>query len=103
VPEAGYVFVAGAKGDEWTLEENLRAMHDFRIVTHRVTGVSPDDLDLSVEILGERMPLPFFVAPMGAHRMVREEGEVATARGAGMAGALYCSSGAPNRTLEEIA
>ncbi|TDL78150.1 histidine kinase [Palleronia sediminis] len=103
VPEAGYVFVTGAKGDEWTLQENLRAMHDFRIMTHRLTGVSPDNLDLSVEILGERMPFPFFVAPMGAHRMVHEEGEVATARGAGMAGALYCSSGASNRTLEEIA
>lgn len=103
VPEAGYVFVTGAKGDEWTLRENRRAMEDFRIVTHRLTGVSPADLDLSVEILGQKMPFPFFVAPMGAHRMVHEEGEVATARGAGLAGALYCSSGASNRTLEEIA
>lgn len=103
VPEAGYVFVSGAKGDEWTLRENRRAMEDFRIVTHRLTGVSPADLDLSVELLGQKMPFPFFVAPMGAHRMTHEEGEVATARGAGMAGALYCSSGASNRTLEEIA
>ncbi|WP_099826899.1 alpha-hydroxy-acid oxidizing protein [Oceaniglobus indicus] len=103
VPEAGYVFVTGAKGDEWTLRENRRAMEDFRIITHRLTGVSPADLDLSVEILGQKMPFPFFVAPMGAHRMVHEEGEVATARGAGLAGALYCSSGASNRTLEEIA
>ncbi|WP_281824501.1 alpha-hydroxy-acid oxidizing protein [Jannaschia rubra] len=78
-------------------------MEDFRIITHRLTGVSSGDVDLSVEILGERMPFPFFVAPMGAHRMTHEEGEVATARGAGMAGALYCSSGASNRTLEEIA
>ncbi|WP_313137957.1 alpha-hydroxy-acid oxidizing protein [Paracoccus jeotgali] len=103
VPEAGYVFVTGAKGDEWTLRENRRAMDDFRIITHRLTGVSADQLDLSVEILGQRMPFPFFVAPMGAHQMTHEEGEVATARGAGMAGALYCSSGASNRTLEEIA
>lgn len=103
IPEAGYVFVTGAKGDEWTLRENLRAMEDFRIVTHRLTGVSPDALNLSVNILGHKLPYPFFVAPMGAHRMVHEEGEVATARGAGMAGTIYCSSGASNKTLEEIA
>nr|WP_298413917.1 alpha-hydroxy-acid oxidizing protein [uncultured Halomonas sp.] len=103
VPKAGYVFVSGAKGDEWTLRENRRAMEDFRLMTHRLTGVSPQDLDLSVEILGQKLPFPFFVAPMGAHRMVHEEGEVATARGTGMAGALYCSSGASNKTLEEIA
>lgn len=103
IPKAGYVFVTGAKGDEWTLRENRRAMEDFRIMTHRLTGVSSDALDLSVDILGHKLPFPFFVAPMGAHRMVHEEGEVATARGAGMAGALYCSSGASNKTLEQIA
>lgn len=69
-------------------------------MTHRLTGVSPDALDLSVELLGHKSPYPFFVAPMGAHGMVYEEGEVATARGAGMAGTIYCSSGASNKTLE---
>lgn len=103
IPKAGYVFVTGAKGDEWTLRENRRAMEDFRIVTHRLTGVSPDELDISVDILGHKLPFPFFVAPMGAHRMVHEDGEVATARGAGMAETIYCSSGASNKTLEQIA
>lgn len=103
IPEAGYVFVTGAKGDEWTLHENRRAMNDFRIVTHRLTGVSPEELDLSIELLGHKLPYPFFVAPMGAHGMVHEEGEVATARGAGMAETIYCSSGASNKTLEQIA
>ncbi len=49
------------------------------------------------------MPSPIMVAPMGAHRMVHEKGEVDTARGAGLANILYCSSGASNATLEEIA
>ena len=52
ISEAGYVFVSGAKGDEWTLRENRRAMEDFRLVTHRLTGVSPEEMDISVEILG---------------------------------------------------
>ncbi|MFX0543306.1 alpha-hydroxy-acid oxidizing protein [Roseovarius sp. S4756] len=102
IPEAGYQFVSGASGDEWTLRENRRAFDDFRIEPKRLRGVS-SDVDLSIDLLGQSLPFPIFTAPMGAHGMVHEEAEVATARGTGMAGTLYCSSGASHRTLEEIA
>lgn len=102
LPEAGYEFVSGAAGDEWTLHENRRAFDDFRILPKRLRGTSPD-VDLSVDLLGHRLPFPVFTAPMGAHGMVHEEAEVATARGTGLAGTIYCSSGASHRTLEEIA
>ena len=102
IPEAGYVFVSGAAGDEWTLRENRRAFDDFRIEPKRLRGVS-SKVDLSIDLLGQALPFPIFTAPMGAHGMVHEEAEVATARGTGMAGTLYCSSGASHRTLEEIA
>ncbi len=102
IPEAGYEFVSGAAGDEWTLRENRRAFDDFRIEPKRLRGVS-SDVDLSIDLLGQTLPFPIFTAPMGAHGMVHEEAEVATARGTGMAGTLYCSSGASHRTLEEIA
>lgn len=102
IPEAGYEFVSGGAGDEWTLHENRRAFDDFRIEPKRLRGVSPE-VDLSIELLGQSLPFPIFTAPMGAHGMVHEEAEVATARGTGMAGTLYCSSGASHRTLEEIA
>jgi len=98
IPEAGFELVSGAAGDEWTLRENRRAFDDFRIEPKRLRGVSAD-----VDLLGHKLPFPFFTAPMGAHGMVHEEAEVATARGTGMAGTIYCSSGASHRTLEEIA
>ncbi len=102
IPEAGYEFVSGAAGDEWTLRENRRAFDEFRIEPKRLRGVS-SEVDLSIDLLGQTLPFPIFTAPMGAHGMVHEEAEVATARGTGMAGTLYCSSGASHRTLEEIA
>lgn len=43
------------------------------------------------------------IAPMGAHMFVHPEGEVIAAAGAEKAGALYESSGASNRSLEDIA
>ncbi len=103
IPKAGYEFVSGGAGDEWTLRENRRAFNDYRIAAKRLVGLSNDDIDIKTRLLGLDMPSPIMVAPMGAHMMVHEQGEKDTARGAGLAKTLYCSSGASNTTLEEIA
>ncbi len=103
IPKEGYAFVSGGAGAEWTLRENRRAFNDYRIAAKRLVGLSNGDIDIRTSLLGLDMPSPIMVAPMGAHRMVHEKGEVDTARGAGLANVLYCSSGASNATLEEIA
>ena len=103
IPKAGYEFVSGGAGDEWTLRENRRAFNDYRIAAKRLVGLSNNDIDIRTSLLGLNMPSPIMVAPMGAHMMVHEQGEKDTARGAGLAKTLYCSSGASNTTLEEIA
>lgn len=98
-----YAFVSGGAGDEWTLRENRRAFDDFPIMTRRLTGISARTIDVRTTLLGTELPSPIMVAPMGVHGLVHQQGEVATAAGAGAAGALYQSSGASNRTLEDIA
>ncbi|MDX0315728.1 histidine kinase [Sinorhizobium meliloti] len=98
-----FAFVSGAAGDEWTLRENRRAFDDFPIMTRRLTGISSKTIDVRLKILDAELPSPIMVAPMGVHGLVHQEGEVATASGAGAAGALYQSSGASNRTMEDIA
>ncbi|QEY25368.1 alpha-hydroxy-acid oxidizing protein [Neisseria zalophi] len=103
IPKAGFAFVSGAAGAEWTMHENRRAFNDYRIAAKRLVGLSRDDIDISTKLLGLNMPSPVMVAPMGAHAMVHERGEIDTSRGAGLANTLYCSSGASNATLEEIA
>lgn len=103
IPKAGYEFVSGGAGDEWTLRENRRAFNDYRIAAKRLVGLTSDNIDISTELLGLKMKSPIMVAPMGAHAMVHDQGEKDTARGAGLANTLYCSSGASNATLEEIA
>jgi L-lactate oxidase len=64
---------------------------------------SVKDIDLRVTLLGHDLSYPILVAPMGAHAMVHERAEAATAAGTGAAGALYESSDASTRPLEEIA
>lgn len=100
---AGYEFVTGAAGDEWTMRENMRAFTDYRIAGRRMVGISREDIDTRTTLLGHDLASPIIVAPMGAHGMVHIRAETDTARGAGLAGALYTSSGASNAMLEEIA
>lgn len=100
---AVYAFIAHASADEWTMRENRRAFNDFPILPHRLAGVSAQKVDLSIDLLGHRLPFPIVVAPMGAHMFAHPDAEVATASGAGLAGTLYESSGASNKPLEDIA
>ncbi|WP_200855201.1 alpha-hydroxy-acid oxidizing protein, partial [Klebsiella pneumoniae] len=67
------------------------------------SGVAADKIDIQVELLGHKLPHPLLIAPMGAHMFVHPEGEVIAAAGAENSGALYESSGASNRPLEDIA
>lgn len=101
--EPAYAFIAHGSGDEWTLRENRRAFNDYPIRTHRLAGVAADNVDLGVELLGQKLPFPIVVAPMGAQMFANPEAEIAAAAGTGAAGTLYQSSGASNRPLEEIA
>lgn len=103
IPKEGYAFVSGAAGAEWTKNENKRAFTDYRIAAKRLMGLTANDIDVRTKLLGLNLSSPVIVAPMGAHGMVHEMAEKDTAKGAGLANALYVSSGASNATLEEIA
>ena len=93
----------GPAGDGWTYRENRRAFNDFPIMPRRLQGVSNTAIDLRVKLLGNDLPIPLITAPMGAQAMIHVNAEVASAGGTGMAGALYVSSGASTRPMEEIA
>ncbi|WP_301098085.1 alpha-hydroxy-acid oxidizing protein [Otariodibacter sp.] len=103
IPKAGFAFVSGAAGGEWTMHENRRAFDDYRIAAKRLVGLSWNDIDTSTKLLDLDLASPVIIAPMGAHAMVHESGEQMTAKGAELANTLYCSSGASNATLEQIA
>ena len=59
--------------------------------------------DASITLLGERLPSPRLVAPTALHRMAHDEGEVATARGAGACGVPMVLSSLSTCTVESVA
>ncbi|MDX1981535.1 MAG: alpha-hydroxy acid oxidase [Bryobacteraceae bacterium] len=101
VNKATWDYVTGGGWDEWTVKRNREAFE--RIILRPRYFVKVDSLDVSTEVLGQKLAMPILVAPTGTHSLVHAEGEVATARGAGAAGAVMCVSTSSSFPLEKIA
>lgn len=102
LPEGVYVFISHGNGDQWTLRENRRAFGDYVFMPHRMGGVVRTDIDTSVTLLGEKLPHPIIVSPMGSHGLVHPAAERATAEGAARSGGLLCVSSASTAAMEDI-
>lgn len=98
-PEA-HAYVAGSAGSESTKDENRRAFDRWRIVPRMLRDVS--ERDLSVEILGQRLPVPVMLAPVGVQSIIHEEGELATARAAAELDVPLVLSSASSETMEAV-
>jgi lactate 2-monooxygenase len=100
--ERAIAYVFGGAGSEDTMRANLEAFRRWRIVP-RVLRKDLSVRDLSVELLGTRMPAPVLLAPIGVQTLLHEEGELATARAAAAIGLPLITSTASATALEEIA
>jgi len=99
-PKAAYEYVSGGGWDEWTLRRNREAFGEITFRPRFLREV--DKLDLSFTLFGKNLPMPIFVAPTGSHAVVHAEGELATARAAGAAGALMVVSSSSSFPIEKI-
>ncbi|MFC8448840.1 alpha-hydroxy acid oxidase [Kitasatospora sp. NPDC057223] len=94
-------FIEGGAGTERTVDANRRAFARVTLRPRVLVDVSA--CDTGTELLGAPLATPVGIAPTAYHRLAHPDGEVATARGAGAAGALYVVSVFASRTLEDIA
>ncbi|KJS54037.1 2-hydroxy-acid oxidase [Streptomyces rubellomurinus subsp. indigoferus] len=101
VPRDIWDFIEGGSGAERTLAANRKIFERFALRPRVLVDVST--CELGQTLLGTRLDTPIGIAPMAYHRLVDEEGETATAQGAGRAGALFVTSMFASRTLEDIA
>src|SRR5262245_30087690 len=75
LPSESYDYVAGGAASEDTMRENLAAFQRWRIVPRMLRDVSRRDL--SIELLGEKLPAPILLAPIGVQGIVHPEAELA--------------------------
>ncbi|HEY0754780.1 MAG TPA: alpha-hydroxy-acid oxidizing protein [Ktedonobacteraceae bacterium] len=84
-----------------SMRANRSAFQHWRIVPRMLRDISRRDL--RVEVLGQELPAPFLLAPIGVQAIVHAEGEIATARAAAAVGVPMIQSTAASRSLEEVA
>lgn len=96
-----YEYVASGAADELAVRWNRQAFDSIKLNPTILTDVS--QLDTGISLLGLNLPYPILIAPTAYHKIMHPEGELATARGAGAAEALYVVSSFTTTPLEKIA
>ncbi len=101
MPTMGWEYINGGAGDELTVRWNKEAYQRIRLRPRVLVDVSK--LDTRVTLFGQQHPFPIILAPTAAQKLTHPGGEVATAQGAGAAGAAMVLSSFSNTSLEEVA
>lgn len=95
-----YDFVSGGAADELTIKWNREKYRDIRLRQKVLADLS--HLDCSTTVLGQKLSTPIILAPTSNHRFVHPEGELATARGAGLAEVTMVLSSGANTSVEDV-
>jgi L-lactate dehydrogenase (cytochrome) len=101
IPHFVWEYLDSATGTEATKARNRAQLDRVLMMPSVLHGEL--DVDLSVAFLGQRLALPFGIAPVGMSGLIWPEAEVHLAKAAADAGIPYTLSTVATRTPEEIA
>ena len=96
-----WAYVAGGAGQQRTVAANTEAFGRHRLVPRMLVDV--EERDLSVELLGRRLPAPLLLAPIGVLEMAHPEAERAVAVAARATGTPMVISTQGSVPMEETA
>jgi isopentenyl diphosphate isomerase/L-lactate dehydrogenase-like FMN-dependent dehydrogenase len=99
--QPSFDYIAGGAGSEMTMKANGEAFYRRQLVPRMLRGTL--ERDLTVEVLGARLPHPFLLAPVGVQGIAHAEAELATARAARATGTPMIVSSAASTPMEPIA
>jgi len=100
-PKAAFDYTDGAADGEVSLSRARQAFADIEFHPSILRDVS--SVDTSREVLGQRVALPFGIAPTGFTRMMQAEGELAGAAAATAAGIPFALSTMGTTSIERVA
>ena len=100
LPHTIWDFIEGGAMDEFTTRRNRTAFDDLTLRPRFLRDVS--QRTIATTVLGEPISLPVMVSPAGGHMNAHPEGELATARGAGMSDTLMILSTSSSYSMEEV-
>lgn len=100
LPAPIFHYIDGAADDEKTLRRNTDAYDDCDLVPSVLSGV--EEIDMSVEVMGQKLDMPLYCAPTALQRLFHHEGERAVARAASNFGTMFGVSSLATVPAEEI-
>jgi 4-hydroxymandelate oxidase len=101
LPDPVWQWIAGGQRDEVTVRRNRSAFEALTLQARFLRDVR--ERDQSTTVLGTEISTPIIIGPAGAHGLAHSDGELATARGAGMSNTLMVAGTWSDYSLEEIA
>ncbi|MEL6753767.1 MAG: alpha-hydroxy-acid oxidizing protein [Pseudomonadota bacterium] len=95
-------YVQGGCGDELTQDRNASAFAHWGMVPRML--VDCRERDLSVELFGDMLANPAFMAPIGVNGICTQDGhgDIAAAKASALAGVPFMASTLANDPLEEV-
>jgi isopentenyl diphosphate isomerase/L-lactate dehydrogenase-like FMN-dependent dehydrogenase len=96
-----FAYMAQGADDFGTIAANRAGFSKIGLRPKRLVAMA--NVDLSVEVFGQRLSSPIFLCPVGAQLMFHPEGEVAVARAAKTKNALQVLSTVTNFSVEDVA
>ncbi|MFD5464213.1 alpha-hydroxy-acid oxidizing protein [Kitasatospora sp. NPDC127059] len=103
LPPSLLSYVAGGAGDESTQRANVTAFERYGLVPRMMVGAK--QRDLSVNLFGQTLPAPLFMAPVGVIGLCAQDGhgDLATARAAARTGVPMIASTLTVDPMEQVA
>jgi lactate 2-monooxygenase len=96
-----FAYIAAGAGNEDTVAGNRAAFGRWRIVPRMLRDVS--ERDTTIELLGEKLPGPFLLAPIGVLELAHRDADGAVARAAGSEGVPMIFSNQASVPMERCA
>jgi len=100
LPAPLFHYIDGGSDDELPLERNTSSFDSCDLVPNVLAGV--DAIDLSTEVLGQKLDMPLFFSPTAMQRLFHHDGERALAEAAAELGTMYGLSTIGTRSIEEM-
>ncbi|MAV72920.1 MAG: alpha-hydroxy-acid oxidizing enzyme [Halieaceae bacterium MED-G27] len=101
LPAPIFHYIDGAADDEVTYRRNTEAYESVDLVPNVLQGT--DSIDMSVEVMGQKLAMPLYCAPTALQRLFHHEGERAVAKAATQYGTMFGVSSLATVAVEEIA
>jgi len=100
LPSPIFHYIDGGADDEVTLRRNTESFNNCDLVPNVLSDVS--SVDLSTNVLGQKIDFPLFLSATAMHRLYHHQGERATAKAAEKMGTMFGISTMATARIEDI-